>query len=422
MISHSLRLLWAHIQKYRRQFFLGFAAGVLLVIFLIFIFPKIPRPVKVTTLGLAGNYTITNLPLTIQTKISFGLTQASENFWATDSGKVWFFKIKPQIAWQDGKKLTAADINYQLADVRISAVDEATVRFDLESPFSPLPTITSQPLFRPGLIGLGDYKIKSLKNAGRFLKSLTLTNSQEEIVYKFYPTEQILKTAFKLGEVDVIQTSDTVSLENFRSEKKINYSEQVAALFNTRSGPTADKTFRQGLLYALSDMGDKFGSPSAGPLPPTSWGYNPQLKKYPFNFELSQKLIAKELASGSAKIKVAAPISLRPVAEKLKADWEKLGLEIITETADHLPENYEVFLTTLNIPEDPDQYQLWHSTSPLNLSGYKSPKSDKLLEEGRQTMDQKQRQRIYADWQKAITEDAPAAFLYFPYLYTIYRD
>ncbi|MEK7127663.1 MAG: hypothetical protein AAB838_02995, partial [Patescibacteria group bacterium] len=99
-----------------------------------------------------------------------------------------------------------------------------------------------------------------------------------------------------------------------------------------------------------------------------------------------------------------------------------LKSKINLETSDIIPENFEVYLTYVEIPADPDQYQLWHSTSLLNISQYKSPKSDKLLEEGRQNTDVKIRKQIYFDWQKAITEDAPAAFLFFPKIYTVSRN
>jgi ABC-type transport system substrate-binding protein len=221
--------------------------------------------------------------------------------------------------------------------------------------------------------------------------------------------------------VQTIKTSDLAFLNDFRSESDFDYSQQMIAFFNTRSGPTADKAFRQGLLYALPEMSE-FGMPCYGPIAPSSWGYNPQLKKYKTNPELAKKLVSKEIASGSAKIKLGTVSNYRPVAERLKKAWEEIGLEVSLETADYSPQNHHVFVTSVKIGEDPDQYQQWHSTSSLNISGYKSPKSDKLLEEGRQAMDEKTRKQIYADWQKAITEDAPAAFLYFPYIHTVSRN
>jgi ABC-type transport system substrate-binding protein len=109
------------------------------------------------------------------------------------------------------------------------------------------------------------------------------------------------------------------------------------------------------------------------------------------------------------------------VAKLIKGAWEKAGIETLVEVADTRPMNYDAYLAYVALPADPDQYVLWHSTQTGNISGYKSFKIDKLLEEGRQEIDQSKRKNIYQNFQKAITEDVPAAFLFYPKVYTIER-
>jgi len=48
-------------------------------------------------------------------------------------------------------------------------------------------------------------------------------------------------------------------------------------------------------------------------------------------------------------------------------------------------------------------------------------KIDKLLEDGRTTIDQKERRLIYFDFQKSLLEELPAIFLYFPNRYQVSR-
>ena len=54
------------------------------------------------------------------------------------------------------------------------------------------------------------------------------------------------------------------------------------------------------------------------------------------------------------------------------------------------------------------------------MSVYANDKIDKLLEEGRQSIDQESRKEKYNEFQKLLTEDVPAVFLYSPtYLYPV---
>jgi len=79
-------------------------------------------------------------------------------------------------------------------------------------------------------------------------------------------------------------------------------------------------------------------------------------------------------------------------------------------------------LRSLTVPADPDQYVYWQSTQEnTNISNYSSPKIDKLLEDGRKTLDTDARKKIYADFQFYLVDDAPAIFLYYPKVVTIRR-
>jgi peptide/nickel transport system substrate-binding protein len=99
-----------------------------------------------------------------------------------------------------------------------------------------------------------------------------------------------------------------------------------------------------------------------------------------------------------------------------------LGIEVKIKIINSLGESFDALLVAQEIPPDPDQYSLWHSTQASNISHYKSPKLDKLLEDGRKTLDKEKRKEIYADFQRFLVEDTPAIFLFHPTLYTVSRD
>ena len=70
-------------------------------------------------------------------------------------------------------------------------------------------------------------------------------------------------------------------------------------------------------------------------------------------------------------------------------------------------------MATVDIPKDPDQYSLWHSTqATTNISKYKNPRIDKLLEI-ELSLIKIQGKNIFR-FSKILVEDVPAIFLYHP--------
>lgn len=441
MIASGKRLrLWfklasSYIFANKRSFAVGFVLSVLAVIFYPKLSPYLFRARPEST-GIVGNFTLSTLPRPIQEKISYGLVHLDEyglatagaatNWSSTDSGKTLEFTLKPNVYWQDGQLLKADQINYNLRGVEISK-SSGSIKFTMKEPFAPLITLLSQPLFKNGLVGLGDDRLKDIKFNGRFLSSITLENTTSKTLsaYKFYPSEKILISALKLGSVKTITgLHNTLGLEkipSYQISQTIDENSEAVIFFNNQKGLFEDKSFRQGLVYALPDSFAE-GESAETPFPKNSWAISPMAKEYPFNLDTAKNLITKG-ASGSANLTINLTTikDLEPVAQKVAASWTQAGVKTNVEISDMLPVNYDAYLTYLELPLDPDQYSLWHSTQTGNVAGYKSFKVDKLLEEGRKTTDFETRVSIYADFQKAITEDVPAAFLFYPKVYTIKR-
>ena len=84
--------------------------------------------------------------------------------------------------------------------------------------------------------------------------------------------------------------------------------------------------------------------------------------------------------------------------------------------------DFDVLLAMQEIPRDPDQYALWHSTQAGNITDFKNARIDKLLEDGRKTLDQEKRKQIYFDFQRYLLEDLPVIFLHFPTYYEIIKE
>jgi len=123
------------------------------------------------------------------------------------------------------------------------------------------------------------------------------------------------------------------------------------------------------------------------------------------------------------------------VAELLKNQWEKLGVDLEVKKFD-LPtfqqdylksRNYEILLFGKVTGSIADPYPFWHSSQVkdpgLNLTNYKNKEVDKLLEDARKSVDEKERREKYERFQEILLGDAPAVFLYTPrYLYPVSRE
>jgi len=390
-------------------------------------------------IGITGRFTTTNLPVGILDMVGDGLTKLdatgnvepnlAESWETPDKGKTWIFHLKKNVKWQDGAPVVSSGISYQFSDVTTERPDDSTLIFELQTPYSAFPAVLARPVFRKGLLGTGQWNVKKLSVNISFVDSLTLEKKDiGKITYKFYPTEEKTKLAFELGLVDkvtdIFNPSPLASWKKAKVETFSNTGEYVAVFFNTQDKILADKSIRQALSYAINK--DRLDTLRAiSPISMDSWAYNSQVK--PYNYDLNK---AKEMISDykkAAKMETlevsltTAPILLSK-AELIAKDWEAIGLKVNLQVFSGVPSDYQALLAIFDIPDDPDQYSIWHSTqTATNITHYQNPRIDKLLEDGRSQINTEDRRKTYLDFQRYLVEDSPAAFLYYPTTYTISR-
>lgn len=427
----------ALIKKYRRLLGFVFLGSLVLFLFIFSLLPLLksifnrPPPLKI---GMVGNFTPQNFPLEIQNLLSLGLTKltatgeatasAAQSWETGEEGKVYIFHLNQNLFWQDGEKFTVADINYNFKDTATEIADETTLRFRLKEPFSPFLTLVSQPLFKKGLVGLGDHRVENLEMEGEFISQLVISGKGKRRIYKFYPSEKAAILAFKLGEINVIEGITNISdFEGWpvKITPQLVYSRLVVIFFNTKDSLLGEKGVRQALNYALPESAEETRARS--PLSPSSWAYNEQVKVYPPSLEMAKKVLEKTkvgTSSAQRKITLTTLSPQKSLAEKIKDGWEKLGFATEVKIEEALPLQFQALLAFQEIPPDPDQYQLWHSTQKeTNITQYQNPRIDKLLEDGRRLQKKEERLPKYLDFQKYLVDDTPATFLYHPKIYTV---
>jgi len=428
-IKYYIRLVAAFLVRFKALIAVGIVIGILVFLVFRFVFPRFVTQ-DVERIGIAGRFSTDSLPKSVVEQVSMGLTKVNKSGEATaglaqswvedEDGKIWRFSLGEH-RWQDGKKVSSADIDYNFEDVGVRRPDDKTIEFELKSGFSPFPLVVSRVVFRKGLLGTGEWRVGNVEFVGNYIRSLTLKNgSNSRKVYKFYPSEDQVKLAFKLGQIDkmveLISSKPFDEWSTVEVDEIVNYSRFVGVFYNTEDEILASKSFRQALSYAIDK--DSFEGPRAtGPISPYSWAYNPQVKGY--DYDVGR---AKELLEDTADIKLVTTPPLLDIAEKVAGYWREIGVATTVQVTSVVPEEFQAFLVMYDIPADPDQYSTWHSEQfGTNISRYKNPRIDKLLEDGRLEMDMDERKKIYLDFQRFLLEDSPATFLFHPVSYTVSR-
>lgn len=435
-LRYYFRLILTLISKFKVLILISVGLGVSLFLLLGYLLPAFlgSRPAKI---GIAGRFSPGSLPSEILERAGNGLTSVDEkgnvqpnlaSSWEPkDNGKEWIFKLNEALKWQDGSEVKSEDIKYEFSDVKTEYPDEKTIVFKLQNPYSVFPVAVSKPVFKKGLLGTGEWKVKKVSVANGFVSQISLASEEGTLIYKIYATEERLKLAFKLGEIDemrgLLTKAPFDSWKTAEIKEEAGKSEIVTLFINTQDPLLSEKTLRQALAYAIKKDGFE-GERAISPISEDSWAFNSQVKPYEYDPEKAKKTISELPDEIKEKINInlsTTPLLL-PVAEKIVRDWKDAGIPASVQVSTSIPQEYQVLLAIFDSPKDPDQYSIWHSTqTSTNITKYQSPRIDKLLEDGRTTTDQEERRRIYLDFQRFLVEDSPAIFLYYPKIYNISR-
>ncbi|MDO8270007.1 MAG: ABC transporter substrate-binding protein [Candidatus Levybacteria bacterium] len=434
-------LIKAYFKKMRRTIISSVILGILVFFAFIGLLNYYFRPLIFKTtenVGYAGTYTIQTLPREILQEVSFGLTQVDQDGkiipaaaarWKIENDKVYTFTLKKGTYFHNGDELTSEKVNLSFKDVNKKIVDKYTLQYVLKNPYSPFLASVARPIFGKNLEGVGKFKVEDIDVNGGFVRSITLVdvkNKNKKRKIYFYPTQKALKVAFMLGEITkaygVTSTSvdqtDLGKWAKVKSQKYINYTALVAIFYNNDDSILNNKKIRQALNYSLPES-ISVGERAFGPIPPTSLYFSRTPTYKIADTELSKTLLSTVKDPIKDPLVISTTEEYQKVALDVQKEWEKIGIKSKIKIVQNLPSDFQVFIYRIQLPEDPDQYVLWHSDQMNNITHYKNLRIDKLLEDGRSITDVEKRRKIYADFQKYLTDDVPASFYFFPLEYNL---
>jgi peptide/nickel transport system substrate-binding protein len=319
--------------------------------------------------------------------------------------------------------------------------------------------VTTSPLVRAP-VGTGPYRFVEWKSGEKVVLEANADYFEglpfiHRVVYRIIPDPSTMFLELRSGGLDLMnltplqyaRQTDTLAFKRrFEKYRYLDFSYTYLG-FNLRRPLFQDVRVRRALAHALNkqELVDGvllgLGTAATGPYKPGTWPYNPHVRHYEYDPAKARQLLAEAgwhdsdgdgildrdgrpfaftivTSQGSdARTKSGEIIQRRlkevGVSVKLRViEWASFIKEFIN------PGDFDATILGWTIPPDPDSFAVWHSSKTgvgeLNFIGFKNAEVDRLLEEGRHTLDQQQRKRIYDRFQEILAEQQPYIFLYVP--------
>ncbi|MBL8706270.1 MAG: ABC transporter substrate-binding protein [Rhodospirillales bacterium] len=407
----------------------------------------------------------------------------AESWKVSDDGKVYTFNLAKNATWHDGKPFTSADVVFTLEFIKqtnpraranlvhvdkVEAPDANTVVITLKQPFGPfigIFEVGSLPMVPKHIydgidwktapanntpIGTGPFMFKEWQK-GSFIKLVKNPNYHvkgkphlDEIYWHVIPDAAARSVAFETGKVDILPGG---SVENFDvprltklkdvciTGKGWEFFGPLAWMWlNNRQGPTANKKFRQAVMYAIDrDFGkdvvwNGLGKVAVGPISSATKFFDPKLAVYKHD-PAKAKALLKESGYKGEKVRFM-PLPYGETwtrwGEAVRQNLQDVGINLEMVATDvpgynqKLSEwDYDIGFSFLYQYGDPALgVARSYITSNIakgspfnNVEGYSNPEVDKLFAEAATAFPDSKRQELYNQVMKILIDDVPVAWL-----------
>jgi peptide/nickel transport system substrate-binding protein len=396
--------------------------------------------------------------------------------WRNVNETTWEVKLRRGVKFHNGEPLTADAVKFtydrvldpankipgrgQISTIQeVKVIDPLTVHFITKAPD---PTLASATLFRQAIIppqyfkqvgeaqfalkpnGTGPFVFKEWVKDGRIVAEANPNYwggapKVKRVTFRPIPEYATRVALLRTGEVDLIPAVVPDQAEAIGRDKGIRIVttptlRTMFLIMRPDRPPLDDKRVRQALNYAvnkesivknlLRGFGVVAKSQVVGPV---FFGYNPDMKPYPFDQEKAKQLIAEAGYPNGFTIDLWTPAGRytldKEIAQVISAQLARVGVQArVTpfEWGVYAKAQLEKKLNSLNLFAFAGPYDaagIYHSlfvtNQPWGVGPYWSrPEIDRAVDRARSSLDSKVRQESLYRAAAMIREEAPVLFLH----------
>jgi peptide/nickel transport system substrate-binding protein len=250
------------------------------------------------------------------------------------------------------------------------------------------------------------------------------------ITYRAIPDVNAILAALRTGDVDIARLIAAKDVASLKADSGFIYRDTPAIGFNgfelnTGAAPFNDPAKRKAVATAidryaiLKDIEFNIGVIGYGPIPPSSWAYDPSERIY----DHADAAKAKTLATGfTFTYKTTSDPVAQQLAQLMQSELAAAGITMQIQTEEFATyqqecQNHQFQACGVSwsgrIDPDGNMYAWWHTKGDFNDSQYSNPQVDSWLEDARTNSDQSKRKQDYINAQKQIADDSPYVFTFF---------
>ena len=390
--------------------------------------------------------------------------------WENPDDRTFIFRLQDGATFHNGRPLTSADVKFSFERIldpataspwltqfepieSIETPDDRTVQLNLKRPYGPLLATLSAAyaaivpqdggdlqatMIGTGAFALAEY-VQDVETRMRAHPNYWQSGLPRlaELTYRILPDESSRLAAIRTGEIGLTSLASPAAVSLASREEGLQVVTQDTTDYyllgiNTKQAPFDDVRVRQALSLAVDRAAILdavfFGEGQVtGPIVPTlgDWATPiDQLPHYAPDPERAQALLAEaNLADGFEMSILASPLypEFINIALVLQSQLQEVG---ITVTLDQVEwgtfidrwraRDFSTFVSFNGSGNDPDRalYPAFHTDGSVNAFQFSDPEIDRVLEEGRSTVDPARRHEVYRQVEQLIADAAPALFLF----------
>lgn len=416
---------------------------------------------------------------------------------AEDNGLTWIFELRQDARWSDGEPFTAADVAFTFNDVvlnpalgaqsasqfnaidRVEIVDDYTVRFVMNRPFSALPYYLASfagiipehvlgsaenPLqvaeFNKGIpVTTGPYKVAEFV-PGAYVRLVPNeyyyegTPKLAGIVFRIIPDLNTQVAEAMAGQLDVVTRLSPQNVRGIESSGALEVLRQSQNLFffvapNHDDERLQDVRVRKALTLALDREAmiqailDGYGEVASGPVAPMLGAlFNGDVTKYPYDPEAAKALLDEAgwtVGPDGVRQKDGQRLSFRmptgqygdlvPSTLLVQQFWQDIGVEVDVQVIEWnayiqeviLNRNYELSLAWWSMPPTADVAPYFACSAAQtgnNIPNYCNPELDAIMDEGRAALTLEEQIDAYHRMQALLADELAYIYLWWPDILT----